>query len=315
MQQFCVIASGESSSSTLGCDCLAHRFGNAADHQGREPRYTTDMSDAEWAVVRQAFPTPAWMESRGGRPEGYCHRQMFDAIRYLVDNGIKWRAMPADFPPWDRVYAFFRRWRDNGLIRELHDRLRDRIRRAEGRDAEPTAAIVDSESVKAAATVKSASRGYDGGKRINGRKRHLITDCLGLVLTVLVTPASTTDRDAARTMLPALREGFRRLRLVWADGGYTGHLVDWSAQELDLVLEVVKRSDDTSGFRVLPRRWVVERTFAWLMRSRRLARDYESRQASSEAVILWSMTMVMSRRLARRKTTTRQRRRGLPQAA
>ncbi|MFI6289526.1 IS5 family transposase [Streptomyces sp. NPDC051018] len=264
------------------------------------------MSDVEWAVVRQAFPTPAWMESRGGRPEGYCHRQILDAVRYLVDNGIKWRSMPADFPPWDRVYAFFRRWRDHGLIRELHERLRDQVRRAEGRDTGPTAAVVDSQSVKADATVKGASRGYDGGKKINGRKRHLVTDCLGLVLTVLVTPASTTDRDAARTMLPALREDFRKLRLVWADGGYTGHLVDWAARKLGLVLEVVRRGDDTSGFLVLPRRWVVERTFAWLMRSRRLARDYETLQTSSEALILWSMTMVMSRRLARRTTTRHQ---------
>ncbi|MFJ1547768.1 transposase [Streptomyces sp. NPDC088246] len=119
---------------------------------------------------------------------------------------------------------------------------------------------------------------------------------------MLVTPASTTDRDTARTMLPALRESFRKPQLVWADGGCTGHLVDWAAQELGLVLEVVKRSDDTSGFRVLPRRWVVERSFAWLIRSRRLARDYETEPASSKAVILWSMTMVMSRRLARRKT-------------
>ncbi|MER6103773.1 IS5 family transposase [Streptomyces sp. NPDC001832] len=266
------------------------------------------MSDAEWAVVRQAFPTPAWMESRGGRPEGYCHRQLLDAVRYLVDNGIKWRSLPADFPPWARVYAFFRRWRDHGLVRELHDRLRECVRRAEGRETEPTAAIVDSQSVKADATVKNASRGYDGGKKINGRKRHLITDCLGLLLDVLVTPASTTDRDAARTMLSNLPKSFRELRMVWADGGYTGHLVDWAAQELGLRLEVVKRSDDTSGFCVLPRRWVVERSFAWLIRSRRLARDYETEPASSEAVILWSMIMVMSRRLARREAATRQRR-------
>lgn len=306
MSRLYVVTSAESSSATPGCDCLAHRFGNAADHPGREPRYTSDVSDAEWSVVRQAFPTPAWMASRGGRPESYCHRQMLDAVRYLVDNGIKWRSMPADFPPWNSVYAFFRRWRDHGLVRELHDRLRDGVRRAEGRNAEPTAAIVDSQSVKADATVQNGSRGYDGGKKINGRKRHLITDCLGLLLMVLVTPASTTDRDAARTILPTLREGFRRLRLIWADGGYTGHLVDWAAQNLDLVLEVVKRSDDTSGFTVLPRRWVGERTFSWLMRTRRLARDYEAQPTSSEAMILWSMTMVMSRRLGRRAVTARQ---------
>ncbi|MFI9780531.1 IS5 family transposase [Streptomyces sp. NPDC051956] len=209
------------------------------------------MSDAEWVVVRTALPVPAWMDGRGGRPECYCHRQLIDAIRYLVDNGVKWRNMPADFPPWKRVYAFFRRWRDHGLVREFHDPLRERVRRTEGRDAEPTAAIIDSQSVKADATVKNDSRGFDSGKKNNGRKRHVVTDCLGLVLTVLVTPASTTDRDAARTMLPPLRETCRKLKLVWADGSYTGYLVDWAAQALDLALQVVKRSDDTSGFTVL----------------------------------------------------------------
>ncbi|GHH81079.1 IS5 family transposase [Streptomyces capitiformicae] len=170
---------------------------------------------------------------------------MIDAIRYLVGNGVKWRNLPADFPPWKRVYAFFRRWRDNGLIRDFHDRLRDRARKAEGRSAEPTAAIADSQSVKADAVVKNDSRGFDGGKKIKPRKRHVIVDCLGLLLMVLVTPASTPDRDAAQEMLPTLREGLRRLRLLWADSGYTGPLVDWAARELDLTVEVVKRSPST----------------------------------------------------------------------
>ncbi|MFE0820674.1 IS5 family transposase [Streptomyces sp. NPDC058847] len=223
---------------------------------------------------------------------------MMDAIRYLVDNGIKWRAMPSDFPPWPRVYAFFARWRDAGLVAELHDRLRDAVRVAEGRDQEPTAAIVDSQSVKADATVTLASRGFDAGKKVNGRKRHLLTETLGLLLNVLVTPASATDRDAARIRLPAARGRFGRLARVWADGGYTGHLVDWSATQLGVVLDIVRRSDDIRGFEVLPRRWIVERSFAWCLRSRRLVRDYERRIDTSEAVILWSMTMLMSRRLA-----------------
>ncbi|WP_234367354.1 transposase [Streptomyces pluripotens] len=150
------------------------------------------MTDAEWQVVRGAMPAPAWLEGRGGQPEGYCHRQMLDAVRYVTDNAIKWRAMPADFPAWDRVYAFFRRWRDKGLAREFHDRLRQRARRAEGRDVEPTAAIIDSQSVKGAASVPDASRGYDGGKKINGRRRHVITDSIGLLLMVLVTAADVT---------------------------------------------------------------------------------------------------------------------------
>ncbi|MFF8975178.1 IS5 family transposase [Streptomyces sp. NPDC014995] len=261
------------------------------------------MSDAEWALVRDLLPVPGWLAGRGGRPEGYCHRQMIDAVRHLVDNGTKWRAMPADFPPWPRVYAFFARWRDAGLIAELHDRLRQAIRWAEGRHEEPSAAVIDSQSVKADATVAHTSRGFDAGKKINGRKRHLLTDTLGLLMAVLVTPASTTDRDVARILLPAAAGCSRRLSRVRADGGYTGHLVDWATAHLGFVLDVVRRSDDVQGFQVLPRRWVVERSFAWLLRSRRLVRDYERRTDTSEAVVLWSMTTLMSRRLAARHQT------------
>ncbi|MFC5786787.1 IS5 family transposase [Streptomyces aureus] len=257
------------------------------------------MTDAEWAVVRDALPVPAWLEGRGGQPEGYCHRQMLDAVFYVTDNGIKWRSVPADFPAWDRVYAFFRRWRKAGLAKELHDRLRGKVREAEGRDVEPTAAIIDSQSVKGAASVPSPSRGYDGGKKINGRRRHVITDCLGLILMVLVTAADVTDRHAARAMLPHLRTRFRKITLVWADGGYTGALVGWAKEKLQLTLQIVKRSDDMEGFVVLPRRWVVERTLGWLLRTRRLARDYETRPDSSEAFIYFSQTMLMARRLAR----------------
>ncbi|WP_254406471.1 IS5 family transposase [Streptomyces sp. AC627_RSS907] len=195
------------------------------------------MSDAEWARVRGLLPVPGWLTGRGGRPEDCCHRQMIDAIRRLVDNGITWRALPSDFPPWPRVYAFFARWRDAGLIAELHDRLREAVREAEGRDQEPSAAVIDSQSVTADATITHASRGFDAGKKINGRKRHLLTDTLGLLPAVLVTPASTTDRDAARILLPAAKGRFGRLSRIWADGGYTGHLVDWSATQLHVVLQ------------------------------------------------------------------------------
>ncbi|WP_377273885.1 transposase [Peterkaempfera sp. SMS 1(5)a] len=140
MSQFYGITDAESISVTLACDCLAHRFGNAGDHGVRERRYPTDMSDAEWAVVRPLLPVPGWLRGRGGQPEAYCHRAILDAIRYLVDNGIKWRAMPADFPPWDRVYAFFRRWRDHGMVKEFHDRLRRKVREQAGRDPEAAAA-------------------------------------------------------------------------------------------------------------------------------------------------------------------------------
>ncbi|WP_369265154.1 IS5 family transposase [Streptomyces sp. R35] len=258
------------------------------------------MSDAEWTVVRDAMPVPAWLEGKGGQPEGYCHRQMVDAVRYLVAGGIAWRAVPADFPAWDRVYAFFRRWRDTGLVAEFHDRLRDRVRRGAGRDPEPTAGIIDSQSVKGAASVPAASRGFDAGKRVNGRKRHIVVDTLGLLLVVMVTAASATDRESGQRLLARLRERHWRITLVWADGGYAGRLVDLARDAWRVALTVIKRSDDTAGFVVLPKRWLVERTFAWLVRSRRLVRDYEARTDTSEAMIRWSMSMVMSRRLARR---------------
>jgi transposase len=206
--------------------------------------------------------------------------------------------MPVDFPAWDRVYAFFRRWREAGLIAELQDRLRGKVREAAGREAEPSAAVIDSQSVKADAVVGASSRGYDGGKKSNGRRRHLICDTIGLLLMINVTAGDVTDRQAATDMLPALCRRFPTITKLWADGGYTGTLITWALAILHLVVTVIKRSDDVSGFVVLPRRWVVERTFGWLLRSRRLARDYERRPDSSEAMILWSMTMLMTRRLA-----------------
>ncbi|MGW2787785.1 IS5 family transposase [Streptomyces populi] len=199
-----------------------------------------------------------------------------------------------------RVYPFFTRWRDIGLTAELHDRPHQAVRRAEGRDPEPSGAVADSQSVKADATVAHASRGLDAGKRINGRKRHLLTDTLGLLLAVLVTPASVTDRDAARILLPAAKRNFRHLARIWADGGYTGHLTDWIAQHLGIVLDIVRRPDDVRGFQAMLRRWGVERSFAWFLRNRRLVRDYERRTDTSEAVIRWSMIALMDRRLAAR---------------
>lgn len=299
MSQSCVPVPVPSNSRMSACDCLAHRFGNAADRPDRVRRYPTDMTDAEWQVVRDVMPVPAWLEGRGGQPEGYCHRQMLDAVRYVTDNGVKWRALPADFPAWDRVYAFFRRWRTKGLAQEFHGRLREKARQAEGRQAQPTAAVIDSQSVKAAASVPAVSRGYDGGKKINGRRRHVITDCLGLLLMVLVTAGNVTDREAAHVMLPCLRERFAAITLVWADNGYRGRLVAWAKEKLQLTLQIVKRSDDMSGFVVLPRRWVVERSLGWLMCSRRLARDFETLPASSETFIYFSQAMLLSRRLAR----------------
>ncbi|MFE5587337.1 IS5 family transposase [Kitasatospora sp. NPDC056531] len=257
------------------------------------------MSDAEWAVVRPLLPVPGWLRGRGGQPEAYCHRAILDAVRYLVDNGTKWRAIPADFPPWDRVYAFFRRWRDHGMVKEFHDRLRRKVREKAGRDPEPTAGVIDSQSVKADAVVGSDSRGFDGGKLVNGRKRHAVVDTLGLLIAVMVTAADVGDRAAAQVLLAQATAAHHLLALVWADGGYTGSLVEYCLAALALVLAIVKRGDDMRGFVVLPKRWIVERFFAHLMRSRRLARDFERSTSSAEAMVYWSMTQLMTRRLVR----------------
>ncbi len=191
MSHVYAVAPVDSDSPAVSCDCLAHVYGNAADHPDRQRRYPSDMTDGEWAAVRPLLPVPAWLQGRGGQPESYCHRQLLDAARYLVAGGISWRAMPADFPAWDRACAFFRRWREHGLIAEFHDRLRGKVREREDREAEPTAGIIDAQSVRAAATVPAASRGYDGGKKVPGRKRHIVTDTLGLLLAVAVTAANS----------------------------------------------------------------------------------------------------------------------------
>ncbi|MEV7612053.1 IS5 family transposase [Streptomyces sp. NPDC089799] len=182
-------------------------------------------------------------------------------------------------------------------LKEFHDRLRARIREREGRDAAPTAGVIDSQSVKADAG--SDSRGFDRGKLVNGRKRHVVVDTLGLLLGVMVTAADTGDRTAARVLLGQVADVHHRLELVWADGGYTGSLVAYCLTTLALVLAIVKRSDDMRGFVVLPKRWIVERFFAPLMRTRRLVRDFERRTASAEAMVYWSMTLLMTRGLAR----------------
>jgi transposase len=294
-----VIAPPSSSFGVSPCDCLAHRLGNAADQPDRTRRYGSDLTDAEWAIVRPLLPIPAWLNGRGGRPEGYCHRQLLDAVRYLVAEGVRWASLPADFPKWRAVYRFFRRWRDNDYIKELYGRLRKTLRELAGKKEEPTAAVIDSQSVKADATVGAATRGYDAGKKINGRKRHIAVDTLGLLLVVMVTAASVKDNDAGRDLLERLRAEHRRIALVWADGGYTGWLVSFAHAALALALTVVKRSDDATGFVVLPRRWVVERSFSHLIRARRLARDYETRIDSAEAMAWWAASIPATRRLAR----------------
>jgi transposase len=247
----------------------------------------------------EARAVMAELTRTAGRPMVHDLRAMVDAIGYVVRYGIEWRALPADFPPHQAVYAFFCRWNARGLPQRLADRLRGRIRIAAGRAVLPTAGSIDSQTVKAADTVGATTRGFDGGKKINGRKRHVAVDCLGLLLIVVVTAASVQDRDGACPLLALLRERFSSITLIWADGGYAGRLVTWAAQVLRLTVTIIRRSDDAHGFEVLPRRWVVERTFGWLMRYRRLVRDYERKPENHEAMVWWATIAIMTRRLTR----------------
>jgi transposase len=290
----CRIASVEAAWDQACCRLAPfHQDGGAR----RVRRYPSDTTDAQWALLDPLLPDPAWLGEQGGRPEEHCRRMIVDAIFYLVDNGTKWRALPADFPPWSTVYNYFAAWEKAGVTQDVLDGLRDRVRLTEGRTAAPSAAIIDSQSVRAAETVGRPTRGYDAGKKINGRKRHIAVDTLGLLLCVLVTAASVQDRDAARPLLNHLAAASHRIRLVWADGGYAGKLVNWAHTSLTIALKIVKRSDDVTGFVVLPRRWVVERTLAWITRHRRCVRDYERLPAHHEAMVRWTMIRITSRRL------------------
>ena len=266
----------------------------------RSRRYPLDMDDREWAVCEPLLPPPAWLAGKGGRPSGYCMRDIVDGIRYLTHNGPVWRALPADFPPAWTVNYWAAKWQADGSTETMHDQLRDRVRELAGRTRAPSAAIIDSQSVRAAEEVARSSRGYDAGKKVQGRKRHIAVDTIGLLLTVLVTAASVQDRDAAKPLLWNLRKAFPSVRLAWADGGYAGKLVSWAKTALKLTVEIVKRPDDLHTFKVLPRRWVVERTLAWITRHRRTVRDYERLPAHHETYIYWSMIIVMTRRLARK---------------
>jgi putative transposase len=261
--------------------------------------YLTDLSAAEWHRLQRLVPGP----KPGGRPLKYPRRAILNAIFYLVRAGCPWRLLPINFPPWKIVYHYFRLWTRSGWWQDLHAHLRGQLRLQEGRKPQPSAGIIDSQSVKTASP--TSERGFDAGKKITGRKRHVLVDTLGLMWLLVVHPANLQDRDGARLLLGGLGTCCPRLRLIWADGGYAGALVQWVAQlrqRAPLRLEIIKRSNDIHGFTVLPKRWVVERTFGWLSRSRRLCKDYETQVPHSHAMVLIAMSHLMLRRLHNKGT-------------
>lgn len=264
------------------------------------PCYPSDLSDAAWALIEPLMPVRD--RRKGGAPRKYGDRLVLNAILFVLRSGCQWRMIPRDLLPWDAAYRWYRTWADDGTWDRVHDGLRDLVRTAEGREASPSAAVLDAQSIKS--SEGGPDRGFDAGKKTTGRKRHLITDTLGLVLVVAVTSASVQDRPGGRRVLERLAAAFPSIGLVWADAGYANRidssLLNWAYEKFRLVVEIVKRSDDVKGFQVLPRRWVVERTFGWLVRNRRLARDYERLTGNSETMVKIAMIRLMATRLAGR---------------
>ncbi len=255
--------------------------------------YNTDLTDQQWDIVSPLFP----VKSGRGRPVELDLRVVLNAILYLVRTGCQWRNLPNDFPKWQSVYYYFRKWSKNGSWKSINEALRKREREKRGRHSEPTGAIVDSQSVKT--TEAGGKRGFDGGKNINGRKPNVVVDTVGNLLAVIVNAANSDDRVGAKEAFAELSaDTIASLKKIWADGGYTGeNFLDWVHETLQSALEITYRPPNTKGFVVVPVRWVVERTLAWLGRYRRLSKDYEHCTKSSEGIIYVASIATMLRRL------------------
>jgi putative transposase len=258
----------------------------------RTQTYPTDLTDRHWDCIKDLIPAA----KAGGRPRSLDMRQVINAILYILVTGAQWRMLPKDYPHWKSVYHYFRIWRDDRTWQRIHDTLRAQVRQRALRHKHPTAGCLDSQSVKSSSV--PGVRGYDCGKMVKGRKRHVLVDTLGLLLAVVVTAASVSDAKGARLLFARLGGSCKKVRRIWVDGTYRGKLLSWVMEHCIFLLEPVLRSDEMKGFVLLKRRWVVERTFAWLTQCRRLGKEYEVLPASSEAMIYIAMTRLMIRRLA-----------------
>lgn len=257
-------------------------------------RYPTALTDSQWHLIKGLLPPPA----RTGRPR-LDLREVCNAVCYVGKGGIQWRMLPRAYPCWQSVYSYFRRWRRAGTWRRIHDRLRACVRRRAGRHKQPPAGCLDSQSVRTTEMAATTTRDYDSHKRGVGRKRHILTDTRGLLLRVVITAANVQDKTGALLALKSLGGRGKKLRRIWADGAYRtaqGHLAAWLARHR-ISLQAVPAPAGQRGFAVLPRRWVVARTFGWLYQARRLRKDYERLAETSEAFIYVAMTRLMLRRL------------------
>jgi putative transposase len=258
-----------------------------------EVKYSSDLTNRQWQLIRQLLPRRSRL---GRRP--IDRRRIINAILYVVRTGCQWRLLPNDFPHWNTVYGVFWRWRNDGTWQKIHDALRGKTRRAVGKKSTPTVAIVDSQSIRTAEG--GEQRGYDSAKKITGRKRHLAVDTLGLLLAVVVHRADWQDQDGAKQVLEKLGAHFKRIKVVFGDVAYgRNNLPNWVQQTFGWILQTILRPVGVKGFVVLPKRWIVERTFAWLARYRRHSKDYEKTTASSEALAYIAMIALMSKRLAK----------------
>ena len=258
--------------------------------------YPTDLNDTQWLKIRPYLPA----EAQTGRPREHSWRVILNGIFYLLQSGCSWRMLPTNLPPWKTVYHYFRVWRQEGLWERLNQALRAKVRRKRHKKKpQASASILDSQSIKP--SKGGWECGFDAGKKVTGRKRHLLVDTLGLLMRVVVTAGDVQDRDGARLVLEGLAEHeelIKRLKLIWADGGYRGALVSWVKETFGWKLEIVEKREGQIGFQLLPKCWVVERTFGWLVRQRRLAKDYERLPETSESFIYIAMIRLMGRRLA-----------------